>query len=52
MDKLLKDPVYGYISIDKNIMDRIVDDSAFQRLRHIGQTSYTPLYSSALHNSL
>lgn len=50
MDKLLKDPVYGYISIDKNIMDRIVDDSAFQRLRHIGQTSYTPLYSSALHN--
>ncbi len=50
MDKLLKDPVYGYISVDKNIMDRIVDDSAFQRLRHIGQTSYTPLYSSALHN--
>ncbi len=27
-----------------------MDSPAFQRLRHVRQTSYTPLYSSALHN--
>lgn len=48
--KVLKDPVYGYIKLEKNILDKIVDTPEFQRLRHIEQTSYTPLYSSALHN--
>ena len=50
MYKLLKDPLYGYISIEKKYMDIIVDNSAFQRLRHVSQTSYSPLYSTALHN--
>lgn len=48
--KRLKDPIYGYISIDKARTQIIIDSSAFQRLRHISQTSYTPLYSAALHN--
>lgn len=48
--KVLKDPVYGYIKLEKDILDKIVDTPEFQRLRHIEQTSYTPLYSSALHN--
>ncbi len=48
--KVLKDPIYGYIKLEKDILDKIVDTPEFQRLRHIEQTSYTPLYSSALHN--
>ena len=48
--KILKDPVYGYIKLEKIFLDKIIDTPEFQRLRHIEQTSYTPLYSSALHN--
>lgn len=49
-DKKLKDPLYGYIAIPENIMHDIVDSASFQRLRRISQTSYAPLYSSAMHN--
>lgn len=31
-------------------MNEIVDTASFQRLRRIIQTSYSPLYSSAVHN--
>lgn len=48
--KRLKDPIYGYISIPMNYMVDIVDTATFQRLRRIIQTSYAPLYSSAVHN--
>ena len=48
-DKIFKDPVYGYISIPRKYIP-IIDSSSFQRLRRISQTSYSPLYSSALHN--
>lgn len=48
--KRLKDPIYGYIEIPKDIMNTIVDTAEFQRLRNIIQTSYAPLYSSAVHN--
>lgn len=48
--KLLKDPIYGYVKVQTEYMNQIVDTSAFQRLRRIIQTSYSPLYSSALHN--
>lgn len=48
--KRLKDPIYGYISIESKILHGIVDTAAFQRLRRIRQTSYEPLYSAALHN--
>lgn len=48
--KRLKDPIYGYIDIPSNYMVDIVDTSSFQRLRRIIQTSYSPLYSSAVHN--
>lgn len=48
--KRLKDPIYGYIDIPANYMTGIVDTSNFQRLRRIIQTSYSPLYSSAVHN--
>ena len=48
--KRLKDPIYGYIQIPKAYMTEIVDSATFQRLRRIIQTSYSPLYSSAVHN--
>lgn len=31
-------------------MNGIIDTACFQRLRRIIQTSYSPLYSSAVHN--
>lgn len=48
--KRLKDPIYGYINIPTKYMNNIIDTSCFQRLRRIIQTSYSPLYSSAVHN--
>ena len=50
MDKRLKDPIYGYIDIPENFIKQIIDTSVFQRLRRVLQTSYAPLYSSAIHN--
>lgn len=48
--KKFRDPVYGYIEIDENIVHNIVDTATFQRLRNIRQTSYESLYPSSLHN--
>lgn len=49
-NKRFKDPIYGYIEIDEELVNRIIDTAGFQRLRDIIQTSYSPLYTSALHN--
>lgn len=48
--KRFKDPIYGYIAIEDSIMQGIIDTACFQRLRYVRQTSYSPLYSAALHN--
>lgn len=48
--KRFKYPIYGYIDIDEAIILNIVDTAGFQRLRNVIQTSYSPLYSSAVHN--
>jgi len=48
--KIFKDPIYGYISIKSIFITTFIDTPCFQRLRHIMQTSYSPLYASALHN--
>lgn len=50
MDKKLKDPIYGYINIPVDYMKKVIDTAVFQRLRRIAQTSYAPLYASAVHN--
>lgn len=47
--KQFKDPIYGYIEIDGQIVTEIIDTPAFQRLKDIRQTSYTPLYPAAYH---
>lgn len=48
--KIFKDPIYGYVEIPTDYIKGIVDTPEFQRLRRINQTSYSPLYSSAIHN--
>lgn len=48
--KSLKDPIYGYIKVEKQILTNVIDTANFQRLRNVVQTSYSPLYSSAVHN--
>ena len=48
--KQFKDPIYGYIEIDSDIVSKIIDTPVFQRLKDIRQTSYTPLYPAAYHN--
>ena len=50
MDKRIKDPIYGYIDIPIDFVKEIIDTAVFQRLRRVMQTSYAPLYSSAVHN--
>ncbi len=48
--KKFKDPIYGYVEVEEEIVKGILDTAVFQRLRDIIQTSYAPLYTSALHN--
>lgn len=46
----IKDPIHGYIEIDKEIVVNIVDTAEFQRLREVRQTNYDGLYPGSLHN--
>lgn len=48
--KRLKDPIYGYVQIPEYLFETIIDTAEFQRLRDVIQTSYSPLYASAVHN--
>ena len=48
--KIFRDPIYGYVEIPEKTVSTVVDSPSFQRLRRIIQTSYSPLYASALHN--
>ncbi len=48
--KQFKDPIYGYIEIDSDLVTDIIDTPTFQRLKDVRQTSYTPLYPAAYHN--
>lgn len=48
--KVIRDPVHGYLKIDKDILNSIVDNKYFQRLRRIEQTSMRCLYPAARHD--
>lgn len=52
MDKHLKikDPIFGYITVDDKDLCTIINSAMFQRLRDIVQTSYPSVYPSAVHN--
>lgn len=49
-DKIFRDPVHGYISLSEDIVDLIVDNAYFQRLRRIEQSSMRCVYPSARHD--
>lgn len=47
---LVNDPVYGFISIDSELVFELIEHSYFQRLRHIKQLGLTEfVYPGALH---
>ncbi len=48
--KIFRDTIHGYIEIDKDIVNQIIDTELFQRLRRIEQTSMRCLYPSARHD--
>lgn len=50
--KNVKDPIYGYIKIDDDYFDNVIDTPSFQRLRNIRQIGYQSLYPSALPSSM
>ncbi|MDD4029494.1 MAG: HD domain-containing protein [Caldisericia bacterium] len=49
-DKIIRDPIHGYIKIEEPYIKNIVDHPLFQRLRRIEQTSMRVLYPSAHHD--
>lgn len=49
MKKIL-DSVHGYINIDEDYCDKIIDTEYFQRLRRIEQTSTRSIFPSARHD--
>lgn len=48
--KLIRDPIYGYISIRENYFRDFIDTPIFQRLRQVEQTSMRVLYPAAHHD--
>ncbi len=48
--KILNDPIYGFITVPHPLVQRLIDHPWFQRLRHIKQLSLSHLvYPGALH---
>lgn len=48
--KIIRDPVHGYISVEKRICERFIDTKIFQRLRFIEQTSMRWLFPGGRHD--
>lgn len=48
--KIFRDPVHGYITIDADIVEGIIDTALFQRLKRIEQTSMRCVYPAARHD--
>lgn len=48
--KLFKDPLYGYVQVNKEYCEFIVDTPTFQRLKDIRQTSYLAVYPNSSHS--
>ena len=50
MSKKIKDPIYGYIEVDEEVVNNVIDTATFQRLRNVRQTGYASLYPASLPN--
>lgn len=49
-DRIIKDPVHGYISVPRGLCDAFVDSEIFQRLRNVEQTSMRCLFPGGRHD--
>ena len=49
-NRIIKDPVHGYISVPREVCDSFVDTEIFQRLRNIEQTSMRWLFPGGRHD--
>ncbi|MFW6247147.1 MAG: HD domain-containing protein [bacterium] len=49
-EKIIRDPIYGYVPIPAEYCKNFIDTKIFQRLRRIEQTSMRVLYPSAHHD--
>lgn len=47
---VFKDSVLGYINVPKAMVDKLIDNSIFQRLQDVAQTGMEFLYPGATHN--
>ena len=48
-NKIIRDPVHGYVEVDDDLIRTVVDTPIFQRLLRIQQTNLSVLYPSATH---
>lgn len=51
MAKIVNDPVHGFIQINSELIQRLIDHSYFQRLRRISQLGLTHLVYPGAHHS-
>ena len=50
-DKIVNDPIYGFITINNRLILNLIEHSYFQRLRRISQLGLTHLvYPGAIHS--
>lgn len=50
-EQVFRDPVYGYISVEYNVITKIINSSEFQRLRRVKQLAGVPMaYHGAEHS--
>ena len=50
-DKIINDPIYGFITIDEGIIKDLIDHKYFQRLRKISQLGLSHLVYPGAHHS-
>ena len=50
-DKIINDPLYGFIKIDKGLITNLIDNTYFQRLRRISQLGLSYLVYPGAHHT-
>jgi len=50
-DKIINDPIYGFVKLDKGIITDLIDHPYFQRLRKISQLGLTHLVYPGAHHT-
>ena len=50
-DKIINDPIYGFVKVEKGIIHELVEHPFFQRLRRISQLGLSYLVYPGAHHS-